>query len=78
MDADTSAAEINTTADETKRVYVDITREMDSKIRIRCFLLEAQTGKKVTRREYLEMLIKADIAQVSGASLREVKSRLKR
>jgi hypothetical protein len=72
---DAGVAELKLNPDETKRVYVDITRDMDMKIRIRCFTMEAKTGRKITRREYLENLIREDIAKVKGASLREITMR---
>jgi hypothetical protein len=68
-------AEINVEAEQTIRVYVDITRDVERKVRLRCMLMENASGRKITRKEYLEKLIADDIAKVQGASLREVSSR---
>ncbi len=67
--------ELKLKPEELTRVYVDITREEEQKVRIRCIYLEGQRGRKVTRKEYLEELIRKDIESVKGASLREVKAR---
>lgn len=62
-------------AEETVRVYADISRDAEMKLRLRALHHQATTGIRVTRKEYLEKLIKDDVARVNGASLREVSSR---
>lgn len=68
-------SELNLKPENTVRVYCDIDAEAELKIRFRCLQLRQQTGKKFTRKEYLEKLISDDIAKVQGASIREVTQR---
>jgi len=63
--------------EELVRVYCDISRDAELKLRLRCIQLQQETGRRYTRKEYLEKLIADDIAKVSGASLREVNARRK-
>jgi hypothetical protein len=66
---------LNLKPEHLVRVYVDISREIEQRLRIRTITLEAVRGKRITRREYLEELILKDLQSVTGASLREVKAR---
>lgn len=63
---------INVTPEVLKRVYVDISEEVERKCRIRYLQLEMKTGTKFDRKTYIEYLINQDTATVNGASLRTV------
>lgn len=74
--ADTQdAVAVKTEALDTVRVYVDIERSIEQKAKMRALQIELETGKRTTRKEYLERLILDDCAKVKGAALREIKSR---
>ena len=69
------AAELKITADNTIRVYADISVEAEAKLRMRTAQHQRDLGRRVTRREYLEHLIEQDIAHVNGASVRTISQR---
>lgn len=72
-----AASELNLKPEETVRIYADISKEAEMKLRVCTLLHQQKLGKKITRKEYLEKLIADDIARVKGASLREVVQRAK-
>lgn len=71
----TETTSLNLAPEDLIRVYVDITRDLERKFRARLLSLELEHGRKFTRKDYLEKLIADDLAQVKGASLREVSQR---
>lgn len=70
-------ATLNLETEETVRVHCDISRDEEMKMRLRCIQIQQETGQRMTRKAYLEKLIRDDVAKVSGASLREVNMRRK-
>lgn len=70
-----TAESLQLTPETTVRVHADISHEAEMKLRLRALQHQARTGVRVTRKQYLEKLINDDVANVKGASLREVTQR---
>lgn len=66
---------LNLVPEELVRVYCDISRDAEMKLRLRCIQLQEQDGRKYTRKQYLEKLILDDVGKVKGASFKEVRRR---
>lgn len=73
--ADVAALDLNP-AEETIRVYADISQTAYLKIRLRCAQVGVEKGRAVSRKEYLEYLIEQDIQKVAGSSARIVDHRM--
>lgn len=71
----TDAAELNLKEEKTVRVYADISAAAEMKLRLRTLAHQMASGVRMTRKEYLEKLIADDVANVKGASIREISAR---
>lgn len=73
--AKVSETRINTTAERTTRIYVDIDADLERRCRMRALMLEQELHKRMTRKSYIEYLIQQDTEKVKGASLTVIKKR---